>query len=209
MAKKSATYSDAATTATVAAESLLQEDLVFLDEDVNDLSYWELINPSDADSDSESLHSLENGFLSLYSLKPSSQPKSPIINQEIQTLEPCQVQGLVDDVNFQDDDVKYSPDGEYNRNQREVGPVMFSGVAHGLADADADKEEDDDDDDDEDGYGLDDELVPWHVTGKLGRQRMRKLGKRVFAKMVNSKRNPYLHVKPGCVRGKHGLGIKA
>uniref|UniRef100_A0A2P2QUG7 Uncharacterized protein n=1 Tax=Rhizophora mucronata TaxID=61149 RepID=A0A2P2QUG7_RHIMU len=38
---------------------------------------------------------------------------------------------------------------------------------------------------------------------------MRKLGKRSFAKMGNSKRNPYLHVKPGCMHGKHGLGIKA
>ncbi|XP_021662752.2 uncharacterized protein LOC110651659 [Hevea brasiliensis] len=214
MAKQSTSHSAAAITAIAAAESLFQDDLVFLDEqEANDLSYWELVNPSDADSDTESLHSLENGFLSWYSLKPSSPPKSPIINQEIQTLEARQDQDLVVDVNFQDDHVKYCHESDYSRYQREAGPIIFSGVAYGLADADADEleeqEEDDEEVGDEDGFGLDDELVPWHVSAKLGRQRMRKLGKRVFAKMGNSKRNPFSYVKPGCVRGKHGLGIKA
>ncbi|XP_045825302.1 putative uncharacterized protein YGR160W [Trifolium pratense] len=67
---------------------------------------------------------------------------------------------------------------------------------------DIDDEEDDGDDD------LDDELVPWNIGNKLGRQRMRKLGKRVSSKMNNSKRSPYLFVSPGCVRGKHGMGLK-
>ena len=61
---------------------------------------------------------------------------------------------------------------------------------------------------DDDGYGLDDELVPWNVSNKFERQRMRKLGKRAFSKMHNSKKSPYLFVRPGCVRGKHGLGLK-
>ncbi|XP_039064309.1 uncharacterized protein LOC120209331 [Hibiscus syriacus] len=71
-------------------------------------------------------------------------------------------------------------------------------------------DQDDDDDGDDDGYGcdLDDELVPRDLAGKFGRQRMRKLGKRAFAKMNNSKRSPFLYVKPGCVHGKHGLGLK-
>lgn len=76
-------------------------------------------------------------------------------------------------------------------------------VNHDIDDVD---EEEDDDDDDED-Y-LDDELVPWDIGNKLGRQRMRKLGKRVSSKMNNSKRSPYLYVSPGCVRGKHGMGLK-
>ncbi|TKY67599.1 hypothetical protein E2542_SST10493 [Spatholobus suberectus] len=66
----------------------------------------------------------------------------------------------------------------------------------------------DGDDENDDGYGLDDELVPWNVSNKLGRQRMRKLGKRAFSKMHNSKKSPYLFARPGCVRGKHGLGLK-
>ncbi|KAL5055542.1 hypothetical protein RYX36_036224 [Vicia faba] len=68
-----------------------------------------------------------------------------------------------------------------------------------------DDEDDDLDDEDDD---LDDELVPWDIGNKLGRQRMRKLGKRVSSKMNNSKRSPYLSVSPGCVRGKHGMGLK-
>lgn len=66
------------------------------------------------------------------------------------------------------------------------------------------RENEDDDGDD----GLDDELVPWHLRGKLGRQRMRKLGKRACSKMNTSKRSPHLYVKSGCLYGKHGLGLK-
>ncbi|KAK7264253.1 hypothetical protein RJT34_31859 [Clitoria ternatea] len=75
-------------------------------------------------------------------------------------------------------------------------------------DADGYHDDDDEDEDDEDGYGLDDELVPWNVSNKFGRERMRKLGKRAFSKMHTSKKSPYLFVRPGCVRGKHGLGLK-
>ncbi|KAK4775045.1 hypothetical protein SAY86_009980 [Trapa natans] len=60
----------------------------------------------------------------------------------------------------------------------------------------------------EDDDGLDDELVPRHLSGKLGRQRIRKLGKRFFSRMYSSKRSPYLYMKPGCLYGKHGLGLK-
>ncbi|PON77416.1 hypothetical protein TorRG33x02_240650 [Trema orientale] len=74
---------------------------------------------------------------------------------------------------------------------------------------DEDGDDDDDDDDDDGLYGLNDELVPWSVSDKFGgRQRMRKLGKRGFTKMFNSKRSPYLFVRPGVVHGKHGLGLK-
>ncbi|CAN8327578.1 unnamed protein product [Cochlearia groenlandica] len=60
---------------------------------------------------------------------------------------------------------------------------------------------------------LDDELVPRSVCKKLGgRQRMRKLGKRAIAAKVltstKKKTSPYSYLKTGCVRGKHGLGIK-
>ncbi|KAF8112268.1 hypothetical protein N665_0065s0050 [Sinapis alba] len=75
---------------------------------------------------------------------------------------------------------------------------------------------DDGGDDDHDGeyddsYDLDEELVPRSVCKKLGRQRMRKLGKRAIAKVLTStKTSPYAHLKPpGCIRGKHGgLGLK-
>ncbi|KAL8096902.1 hypothetical protein AgCh_030110 [Apium graveolens] len=60
----------------------------------------------------------------------------------------------------------------------------------------------------EDDYDLDDELVPYYVNNKLGRERMRKLGKRSCAKSVKSKRLTYNYNKAGCFRGKHGLGLK-
>ncbi|KAH0940711.1 hypothetical protein HID58_000348, partial [Brassica napus] len=61
----------------------------------------------------------------------------------------------------------------------------------------------------DDGGDSDHELVPRSVCKKLGRQRMRKLGKRAIAKVLTSKTSPYSHLKPGCVRGKHGgLGLK-
>jgi len=74
--------------------------------------------------------------------------------------------------------------------------------------------DDDDDvngesDDGDGGYDVDDELVPWEVKDRFERQRMRKLGKRAFAKMTKSKKSAYIYTRPGCVRGKHGLGLKA
>lgn len=61
----------------------------------------------------------------------------------------------------------------------------------------------------DDVYDLDDELVPWGVADRFERQRMRKLGKRPYAKMTKSKKMPHLTIMRGCVRGKHGLGLKA
>ncbi|KAK1369545.1 nonsense-mediated mRNA decay protein 2-like [Heracleum sosnowskyi] len=60
----------------------------------------------------------------------------------------------------------------------------------------------------EDDYDLDDELVPYSAKVKLGRERMRKLGKRSCSKLVKSKRLTYNYNKAGCLRGKHGLGLK-
>lgn len=57
-------------------------------------------------------------------------------------------------------------------------------------------------------YDLDDELVPYSAKVKLGRERMRKLGKRSCSKLVKSKRLTYNYNKAGCLRGKHGLGLK-
>ncbi|KAM1030610.1 hypothetical protein ACFX13_035213 [Malus domestica] len=70
------------------------------------------------------------------------------------------------------------------------------------------EEEEEEEEEDDDGYGLDDELVPLSVSDKLGRQRMRKLGKRMLPKMNKSKRSPYMVARAGCIRGKHGLGLK-
>lgn len=89
-------------------------------------------------------------------------------------------------------------------NQQEVSYDRYGQYGGGF---DQEEEEEDDDAGDE-GYGLDDELIPWTVSGKFGRQRMRKLGKRACAKMNTTKKLPHLYVKSGCVRGKHQLGSR-
>lgn len=49
-----------------------------------------------------------------------------------------------------------------------------------------------------------DEMVPWD---KLMRQRIRKSGKISIGKMAKSKKSALVFTRPGCVRGKHGLGL--
>jgi hypothetical protein len=178
-----------------------EQDLVFYEEG-NDFSNWEFINESDAeDSDSDSLHSLENGFVSW------SSSRSPKTRQEVVAQDTQQDQDVVFHVNSH----LHEDYDDENRCVYRMGPILFPAarVRYGEEIEDVDDEEEDDDDEEDDGYGLNDELVPWNVSGKLGRQRMRKLGKRIFPKMSSSKRSPFLHVKPGCVHGKHGLGLKA
>lgn len=65
-----------------------------------------------------------------------------------------------------------------------------------------DEDQGDDDDEDYADYGLDDELIPKSVSKKLKKQRMRKLGKLTSGKI------PYTQLKPGCIYGKHGFGIR-
>ncbi|KAL2490670.1 Uncharacterized protein Adt_26298 [Abeliophyllum distichum] len=70
---------------------------------------------------------------------------------------------------------------------------------------------DDDDDEDEDengGSGLDDELVPLKLKDRFGKQRIRKIGKRGGSRVNKSKKVSYYYNRPGCVYGKHGLGVQ-
>lgn len=70
------------------------------------------------------------------------------------------------------------------------------------------KDDDEDYDDYDDGHDLDDELVPWGLSDKFGRQRIRKLGKRAGPKVNKAKRLAYRYNRPGCVHGKHGFGVQ-
>lgn len=188
MAKNSSASS---TSSSPSVEFLLIEELDFVHVEEQGLSHWELVNACDADSEKGEQEedekeveedSIGNGVGSL-----GSEISSPIclMNDEMETH---RVDPHHDDV-----DVKYD------------GGCYGYGYGYGY-DYGGHVEEQDDDGDDR--YDLDDELVPWSVSDKIGRQRMRKLGKRAFPKMYNSKRSPYLFVRPGCVRGKHGLGLK-
>lgn len=175
-----------------------------------DLSYWEFINPSDADSDDGgddddevdvdniSLDSLQNALF--VTLHPYS-TKNPESEREILTVH-------LDDLDRDEEKPGLDDLGGGSLNRHVVSYVGNQYVDDDGGEYHDDDDDDDDMDDEDHGYGLDDELVPWSVSGKLGRQRMRKLGKRACAKMNYSKKSPYLYKKPGCVHGKHGLGLK-
>ena len=71
---------------------------------------------------------------------------------------------------------------------------------------------DDDDDDDDDGHDddvsdMDDDLIPWDVKDLLVKQRVRKSGKNSFRRLAKAKKSALVFTRPGCVRGKHGLGL--
>lgn len=61
--------------------------------------------------------------------------------------------------------------------------------------ADDDREEDDDDQYD---YDVDDELVPWKLKDRFGKQRMTKMGKKGGPKLKKGKQLPYYNNRPGC-----------
>ncbi|XP_038705934.1 uncharacterized protein LOC120001615 [Tripterygium wilfordii] len=166
------------------AQPPAMESLIVHDVEEIDLSYWELITLADARSDSDL-----DDVISWESEYDINSPRKLSDNEN----QDC------DHHNPPDLDEKLDGDGRDS-----VGEIVPAVAIHKSIYDDEDEEVDDYDED----YGLDDELVPWQVSGKLGRQRMRKIGKRVFARMINSKRYPHSYVKPGCVYGKHGLGLK-
>ncbi|XP_022897527.1 uncharacterized protein LOC111411207 [Olea europaea var. sylvestris] len=63
-------------------------------------------------------------------------------------------------------------------------------------------------DDENEGSGLDDELVPLKLKNRFGKQRIRKIGKRGGTRINKSKKVSYYYNRPGCVYGKHGLGVQ-
>ncbi|KAJ8530214.1 hypothetical protein K7X08_037049 [Anisodus acutangulus] len=86
-----------------------------------------------------------------------------------------------------------------------VGALIAYDVRVDDSSNDDDVEEEDEEEDYDD--DLDDELVPNWLSDKFGRQRIRKLGKRANSRMNKSKKGPYVFNRPGCVHGKHGLGL--
>lgn len=62
-----------------------------------------------------------------------------------------------------------------------------------------------DDDDD-----VDDGLLTWKLMQRFEKQRIRKTGRRGGGgpKLSKSKRLPYYYNRPGCLYGKHGLGVQ-
>ncbi|CAN1255965.1 hypothetical protein LINPERPRIM_LOCUS9140 [Linum perenne] len=190
--------------AAVAEESpILVQGAATVVESGGDLSsYWEFINASDADSsDTESVLSVENGFVSL-----------PASSDHFLLTAAAEEEAVPDD-DVKEEDYKESCDGSAKEEaifvveDRAVfrRPIVVSDYTSyadhysGLYGKREEVEEDEEEEEEEE-YGLDEDEL---VRGKLGSGRMRKLGKRACAKMSNSKRDPYRYVKRGCLYGKH------
>lgn len=194
---------------TSSVEFLLLQEVQFLE--VNDelLSQWEFVNVLDSeealeeeedDADGDSVPQKQTASW-VSSISCSVSPDSGGISGIRYHLPHFDAPKLKD----QPDD---ADDSNGDRRFDDVEGAIDDGSQCGDDDPGGYGGDDYEDTDDYDGYDLDDELVPWSVNAKFGRQRMRKLGKRAFSKMNNSKRSPYLFVRPGCVRGKHGMGLK-
>ncbi|KAJ0252116.1 Prostatic spermine-binding-like protein [Hirschfeldia incana] len=189
------------------------------DDDLDlDLDLWEVVNPSDGEfsDDSFSVDSLsDDDVISLDDASFISPPPQILpVTDGVELPADLVLDGAGDAVRDQVDDK------DLRWAQRRIlllrrGSTCSFGIATFGDYANRGGCYDDGGDDDRDGeyddsYDLDEELVPRSVCKKLGRQRMRKLGKRaIAAKVLTSKTSPYSHLKPGCFRGsKHGLGLK-
>lgn len=194
-----------------------------------DLDLWEVVNPSDGEysDDSFSVDSLsDDDVISLddaASFVISPPPQILPVTDGVELLTDLDLDGACDDDDDDDGVVRDQvvADKDLRWAQRRIlllrrGSTCSFGITLGDY-ANHGGCYDDGGDDDRDGeyddsYDLDEELVPRSVCKKLGRQRMRKLGKRAIAKVLTSKTktmsSPYSHLKPGCIRGKNGLGLK-
>lgn len=200
------------------------EEFLLLELD-NGISCWEFVDRNELDDDTLDIHFYEEDdvdsgentqHVSLHHHQSSSNSVCDSIGvvavpepQIGNTSEVCDRLGFLESLDYNDVGIE-SVKCLITTVPTEEGDCFGdrSGLGLGLGFEDEEEEEEEDGDEDEDGYDLDDELVPRSVRDKFGRQRIRKLGKRGFARMYNSKRSPYLFMKPGCVHGKHGLGLK-
>ncbi|KAI5673180.1 hypothetical protein M9H77_13544 [Catharanthus roseus] len=178
-------------------------DMVVLD----DLSTWEFIDPSSSDDDVEDLDDFSF---------PEETPSDDAVSEPKEDEEPLEFGSPSSDISMQSllnelgppiidrvyvDQVQDDDNGDGEDAMRTVDYDQYD------HEYDYDEEYDEDDCYDDD-YDLDDELVPLRVSNKFGRQRIRKLGKRACPRMNSSKKLPYHYNRPGCVRGKHGLGVQ-
>ncbi|KAL4555592.1 hypothetical protein LXL04_038216 [Taraxacum kok-saghyz] len=167
----------------------------------SDSDSWEVVEPSDSDSD--------DGAFSYNGV--TSDDDEAVTDVDDLLKQPfgspsrdVSVQSSEDVITHHCEEVKHAYEVDDRRHViHDDAVVEDHGVIDGAYGVEESEEEYNDDDDD-----LDDELVPKWLNSKFERQRMRKLGKRPYPKMKKSKRIAYQYDKPGCVHGKHGLGLK-
>ncbi|XP_011088460.1 uncharacterized protein LOC105169683 [Sesamum indicum] len=166
----------------------------------DDLSTWEFVNASL--SDDEDIYSFDgDDVISEGDDATEEEPESkPVQGEDEDAGEPRDFG---------------SPDVIMSIQSLSVSPPMTLPVemtSNHVYHEGRDGSDDDDggDDDVRDVYhdDVDDELVPWKLKDRFGKQRIRKMGKRGGPKPNKSKRLPYYHNRPGCLYGKHGFGVQ-
>ncbi|KAK4437728.1 hypothetical protein Salat_0106800 [Sesamum alatum] len=165
----------------------------------DDLSTWEFVNASL--SDDEDIYSFDgdDGISSEGDDVSEEEPESkPVEGEDEDAREPRDFE---------------TPDVIMSIQSLSVSPPMTLPVEMTRNHVYRDGKDDDDDDDDDDVRDVyhddvDDELVPWKLKDRFGKQRIRKMGKRGGPKPDKSKRLPYYHNRPGCLYGKHGFGVQ-
>ncbi|KNA04485.1 hypothetical protein SOVF_199280 [Spinacia oleracea] len=195
-----------------------------------DLCNWEFVNRFDFDivagfeDDQESIYDLVDSIDSLSSPSASEvdeddsdEKKGPaddiIAHQEIHDdvdddVKSVRVSDLGENHGVCDVDLSNCVENQHDENEAFHDGTNLNLHGHFQQHDDGHQQQDDDGhDDDDNNDDIDDELVPWEVKDRFARQRIRKSGKNTFGKMMKSKKSAHVFTRPGCVRGKHGLGL--
>ncbi|KAI3753336.1 hypothetical protein L2E82_25387 [Cichorium intybus] len=192
----------------VMVSSLTGEVFEAIDVVVSDSDSWEVVDPSDSEDENFSYGDVTSDDDEVVSdiddllQHPYGSPSRDI-----------SLQSLADEITHHCEEPKDAYEIDHRRQVlADDAVVKDDGLIDGAHDPykeDVDQSEEEEEyDNDDDDSDLDDELVPKWLNNKFERQRMRKLGKRAYPKMKKSKRVAYQYNRPGCVHGKHGLGLK-
>ncbi|KAK1423906.1 hypothetical protein QVD17_19216 [Tagetes erecta] len=173
----------------IMASSFTAESFESIDVDVSDSDSWQLIDSDD-------------GNFSYGDVTTTDDDDNDGVVSDVDDLVQHRYASQSSNVSMQCQEVKNAY--EIDRSCRTIDDDNSGGLIAGEDDPYEEGYEEEEDD-----LDLDDELVPKWLNNKFERQRMRKLGKKVYPKMKKSKRLVNQYNKPGCVHGKHGLGMKA
>ncbi|KAI3786342.1 hypothetical protein L1987_39950 [Smallanthus sonchifolius] len=185
----------------VMASSFTGEAFESIDVDVSDSDSWQVVDPSYSDDGNFSYGGVTT--------TTDDDDEEEEVESDVDDLlqHPYgSMQSLVDQITHHCQELNYAYEIDHIHQKVDIDAVVK--IDHPYEEEGDESEEEDEDDDDDDDSDLDDELVPKWLNNRFERQRMRKLGKKVYPKMKKSKRLANQYNKPGCVHGKHGLGMK-
>lgn len=150
------------------------------------LSAWELVNA--AQSDDEDLYSYDSdGVISGSDGVTDDEPESnPDREEDVDADAVISIQAL-----SVSPPTAFPVELTFNYAVRDCAEGYDDDVLR-------DVDDDDEDDDNQYDYDVDDELVPWKLKDRFGKQRIKKMGKKAGPKLKKAKQLPYYNNRPGC-----------